>query len=86
MKTKLQENGRRDPEMALEYWRKMKNGVAHVSPAPFNKLARALFASQASSPTEERIFSDLSRLDGYWRQSVLSNTMEMMNIIRAFVL
>ena len=57
-----------------------------ISPIPFNRIAREMFSSQASSATAERILSDLGRLEGDQRQSLLSSTSEMIAIIRSFVL
>ena len=48
-------------------------------------LAKAVLSAQASSAPSERLFSDLGRKEGRQSQSMLSSTLEMSEIIRAFV-
>lgn len=84
MRNALEKSGRRDPRFALEYWRSCNSTVSPISPVPCNKVARTSLLSQASSDSAERLFSDLGRLEGRQRQSILSSTLEMTETIRVY--
>ena len=85
MREELKKHGRREPSHALLFWKKMNSEVTYISPVPFNKVARACLSSQASSASAERLFSNLGRMEGRERQSMLSSTLEMTEMIRVFV-
>ena len=59
--------------------------MTYASPLDFNKLSRSALSSQASSESAERLFSDLDRIEGFFCQSMLSSTVKMKEIIRAYV-
>lgn len=80
----VNENGRRDPEYALSYWKHMNENVGLVSPLSFNGIEKA--ALPASSAFAERVFGDLGRMEGIQRQSQLTSKLEMNEIIRRFVI
>ena len=61
MLARLDANGRREPAEALSVWKESNDGKALISPLPFNKIAGALLACQASLTPVERIFGDLGR-------------------------
>ncbi|KAI0558477.1 Ribonuclease H-like protein [Gracilaria domingensis] len=86
MYSELQSCGRREPTMALKFWELANERTGIVSPVPFNRVARAAHSAQASSASAERLFSDLGRLEGHQRQSLLTSTLEMTEIIKAFVM
>lgn len=86
MRADLREAGRREPNYALTFWKEMNAKVSYTSPLSFNKVARALLSSQASSASAERLFSNLGRTEGRERQSMLSSTLEMTQMIRSFAL
>lgn len=85
MLTSLQKNGRREPNMALQYWKDLNENPGIVSPVPFNMVAKACFAAQASSASAERLFSDLGKIENNQCQSLLSSTLEMTELLRVFV-
>ncbi|KAI0561249.1 hypothetical protein FGB62_89g118 [Gracilaria domingensis] len=85
MRQTLKENGRKEPEEALMFWKSANERPGVVSPVPFNTVARALLASQASSAAAERLFSNIGRREGSQCQSLLSGTKEMCETIRVFV-
>ena len=86
MKNALESSGRLEPHAALSFWRNYNKKVSAVSPVPFNKVARASLSSQASSAGAERRFSDLGRFEGRQRQSLLTSTLQMTEMIRVYVL
>lgn len=86
MRSTLKKVGRKHPSEALTFWRKMNTGQPMISPRPFNNVAKAFLASQASSAASERLFSDLGQLEGSQSQSQLSSTLEMRELIRMYVL
>ncbi|KAI0557019.1 hypothetical protein FGB62_357g02 [Gracilaria domingensis] len=85
MRTSLKRDGRKESDEALHYWRRANECANLVSTVPFNMLARAFLASQASSAAAERLFSDLGRREGSQSQSLLSSTTEMCELVRVFV-
>ena len=85
MKAELRKSGRRGPEYALLYWKNCNNDASSMGPVAFNKIAKAALSSQASSASAERLFSDLGRLEGRERQSILSSSLEMTETIRNYV-
>ena len=82
----LAKKGRRSPDFALRYWKDLNNSNSLISPLPFNRIAKAAMSSQASSASAERLFSDLGRMEGDQRQSLLSGTMEMAAVVRHFAI
>ena len=85
MRRELQSTSRKEPETTLDYWRKCNSEVSAVSPLPFNKVIRAALSSQASSASAERLFSDLGRTEGRQRQTSLTSTLEMTELVRNYV-
>lgn len=85
MKSELRNSGRRFPNYALHYWKKCNQDASAMGPVAFNKIAKAALSSQASSASAERLFSDLGRLEGRERQSLLSSSLEMTATIRNYV-
>ncbi|KAI0562610.1 hypothetical protein FGB62_57g211 [Gracilaria domingensis] len=85
MRDSLKKNGRTEPNEALKYWKHCNEHIGLVSLLPFNMVAKAFPASQASSAAAERLFSDLGRSEGCTSQSLLSSTLEMCELIRFFV-
>lgn len=81
----FEENGRKESGAALIYWKECNEKRGMISPVPFNMIARAALSKQASSAPAERLFSDLGRKEGNQSQSLLSSTLEMKEMIRAFV-
>ena len=81
----LKASGRRSPQYTLQYWRRCNEEKVDVSPGPFDKVAKAFFLSQASSASAERLGSDLERLQGRQRQSLLNSSLEMNETICTFV-
>lgn len=58
MRETLKREGRKEPNQALVYWKSMNHNAGLVSSVPFNMVARAFLAAQASSAAAERLFSD----------------------------
>lgn len=85
MRSWLEKHGRCAANAALEYWKRVNTTTQMISPVPFNLVAQAALSSQASSAAAERVFSDLGRIEGSQRQSLLSGTLEMTEVIRGFV-
>lgn len=85
MRAELKKRGRKSPEYALKFWKGMNETVTYTSPLAFNTVARAFLSTQASSASAERLFSDLGRTEGRERQSLMSSTLEMTEMIRVFV-
>ena len=85
MREELKKCGRREPSHALSYWKTCNNVISFCSPKAFNALAKAALASQASSASAERLFSDLGMLEGRQRQSLLSDTLQMTEKICVYV-
>ena len=85
MRAVLKRKGRREPSVALLYLKDCNNNQSLASPRIFNTIARAALSSQGSSASAERLFSDLGRLEGRQRQTMLSGTLEMTETIRVFV-
>lgn len=85
MRAALKKQGRREPRFAQQYWKRCNEQQSLSSPRIFNTVARAALSSQASSASAERLFSDLGRLEGRQRQTMLSGTIEMTETIRVFV-
>ncbi|KAI0563687.1 hypothetical protein FGB62_35g07 [Gracilaria domingensis] len=81
----LKVRGRNEPNEALTYWQNSNTSPGLVSPFPFNNVARAFLASQASFAAAERLFSNLGRREGTQCQSLLSRTLEMFEVIRGYV-
>ena len=81
----LAQKGRQEPSKTLQYWKEQNEKAAMISPVPFNTLARACLASQASSAAAERLFSDLGRMENRQSQSSLTSTLEMNELIRIFI-
>lgn len=84
MREVLKTSGRREAKYALLYWKGINETTSYSSPKAFNRLAGAALASQASSASSERLFSDLGMLEGRERQSMLSDTLHVTETIRAF--
>lgn len=57
---------------------------AALVPIAFNKVAKAALSSQASSASAEKLFSSLSRSEGRARQSTLTSTLKLTEMIRSF--
>ena len=81
----LKQAGRREPHKALDYWNDLNNKPNVISPVPFNNVAKACLAAQASSALSERLFSDLGKIENNNCQSLLSGSLEMTELVRAFV-
>lgn len=81
----LRKSGRKGPNNALQYWKNCNKDASAMGPVAFNKIAKAALSSQASSASVERLFSDLGRLDGRERQSLLSSSLEMTETTRNYV-
>ena len=56
-----------------------------ISPVPFNHVAKAFLATQASSASAERLFSDLGKKRHMRCHCLVSGTSEMAQIIRVSV-
>ena len=63
MLCEIKENGRREPDRALQYWKDLNTNPGIVSPVPFNMVAKACLAAQASSASAERLLSDLGKIE-----------------------
>ena len=85
IQAELKKEGRHGPRESLEFWKRNNAVVTYASPLAFNELARSALSSQASPASAERLFSDLGRTVGRFCQSMLSSTVEMKAIIRAYV-
>lgn len=85
MRRNLSLTGRRCPQHALNYWRNANKAQSQTSPVISNKIARASFSLQVSSASAERLFSDLGRIEGRQRQSLLTSSLEMATTIRLYV-
>lgn len=86
MVSKLEKEGRRNSSHALTFWRTSNDTNVFISPRPFYLISRAFLCAQASSASTEHLFSDLGRLEGRQRQSLLTSSMEVREIIIIFVL
>lgn len=80
----FEKNGRQETIAALQYWKRMITTKQMLSPVPYNLVAEAELSSQSSSAAAERVFIDISLIQGLKRQSVISGTLEMTEIIRGF--
>lgn len=85
MLSELEKNGRKHPSYALRFWAQKNASPSLISPVPFNGVAKACLASQASSASAERLFSDLGKIENNQSQSLMSSSLEMTEIIRVFV-
>ena len=85
MRENLRKYSRREPSQAIKYWADINKNISFFSPKAFNRLAKAAIASQASTASAERLFSDLGATEGRQRQSLLSSTISMTETIRVYV-
>lgn len=81
----LNESERNKLSYGLQYWNIRSEEQVVVSPVSFDRVANAVFSSQVSSASAERLFSDLGRIEGRERQSLLRSSLEMINAIFIFV-
>lgn len=86
MRERLHYVGRKKPNAVLSYWKDGNRRVQAVSLVPFNTVANAVLSAQASSASTYHRFSNLDRLEGRQCHSLMSNTLEMKVMIRAYVL
>lgn len=68
------------------FWNHMNENVGLASRLPFNGITKAALPAQESSACAERVFGDLGKIEGNQRQSQLTNTLEMNEIICHFVI
>ena len=74
MTNTLRVSGRRERNAALEYWIDLNRPPGVISPVPFNMVARAFLAAQASSASVERLLSALRKLENNQAQPLLFST------------
>lgn len=84
MLRELEQKGRREPGEALRFWKRQNEGSVMISPMPFNLLARSCLSCQASSALAERVFSDVGRMEGNQSQSLMSSSLEIIELVKSY--
>lgn len=93
LRKNLDEHGRREPNEALRFWRKIANArsgelaAEKIQLVPFlMDAARAYLSIQASSASAERLFSDAGLQEGARRQHTDPSMSEMLLTMRHLVM
>lgn len=69
----------------MDYWKDANERIDLINPKPFNCISRAEISAQASSASAEHLLSGVGGNEGFQRQSLLSGTLEMTEVIRGCV-